>query len=301
MHYLINVRLLYVCRIHLGLLLLLLFQSAKVAAEEPPSWIKSFVRTYDGQQFCVPPGSQSQDFSDVISRYKKAHPELGDKIGGQAMLDAFKDTFPRPATSVTSKSITFWVAPQDDYKSIDTSQSLAIIKKLAATVGHENDELIADIQRNPGNYQPPVFFSLTRVLYDQGRTDDAIFRLSAARLRGNFDTLRCADITAKSAVQAMMRIIPPSLPRAQFDDLPKLRRLVNEAIRWDENTPHNYDHRWINLHGMGAVTGGLGVPTKKEPMSVPREEWPALAAKTRADYVASLDSAIQELQGSSKK
>ncbi|WP_079214552.1 hypothetical protein [Herbaspirillum robiniae] len=129
------------------------------------------------------------------------------------------------------------------------------------------------------------------MLYQQGKTDEAIFWLSAARLRANYDALRCADASARPAARAIMSVVPRELLRTQFDDLPKLRRIVDEVVRWDEATPHNYDQRWINLHGDETDAGAAG----NAPQSLPHGEWPALAAKARADYVASLDAAIREI------
>ena len=57
---------------------------------------------------------------------------------------------------------------------------------------------------------------------------------------------------------------------------------VERAVAWDRATPHEYDHRWINLHGMGAFTGGDG------PLSRPATEWDAIAERTREEYLEGL-------------
>lgn len=42
-----------------------------------------------------------------------------------------------------------------------------------------------------------------------------------------------------------------------FKRLTKLEELVPKVVEWDRKTPYNYDHRWINLHGMDAMLSGL--------------------------------------------
>lgn len=261
------------------------------------------MRANNGTQFCVPSGAQFQDYTDVLSRYQQAHPELEGVIGGQSALAAFKAAYPcaadKPEASATpalpapapAPAPAPQAMPQDDRSPIDISPSTQVLEKLASTTGHENDALIAEIQNNAGNYQPSVLVALTLVLYRQGKTDEAIFWLSAARLRANYDAARCADASARPAARAIMSVVPRELLRAQFADLPKLRKIVSEVVRWDESTPYNYDQRWINLQGSGANAG----TSASAPMSLPREEWPALAAKTRADYVTSLDAAIKQI------
>jgi hypothetical protein len=63
------------------------------------------------------------------------------------------------------------------------------------------------------------------------------------------------------------------------------RAVVERVVEWDRATPHDYDHRWINLHGMGAVTGS-------GPLSRPAAEWPAIGERTREEYLRGLDEAL---------
>ncbi|MDN5853812.1 MAG: hypothetical protein L0K86_13395 [Actinomycetia bacterium] len=61
-------------------------------------------------------------------------------------------------------------------------------------------------------------------------------------------------------------------------------------MAWDRATPHDYDHRWINLHGMVAFGVRPG-----EALRSPESEWPTTAEKVRTDYLADLTEIFDEL------
>jgi hypothetical protein len=62
--------------------------------------------------------------------------------------------------------------------------------------------------------------------------------------------------------------------------------VVERVVEWDRATPHDYDHRWINLHGMGAFTGATA-------LSRPAAQWPAIAEETRGGYLRGLEEALR--------
>lgn len=191
---------------------------------------------------------------------------------------------------------TVQVAMRGEYAQIDTKPIAATMLQLQQTSGSENDALIAQIEHEPENYAPPVLFVLAKVLFAKGNLDDAIFWFNAARLRGDFDASRCADPSARSAIPALVNSIPVALRRAQFDNLDKLTAIVDRVVQWDKSTPYNYEYRWINLHGLNALSSGLGdASANDKPLSLPQEQWPALAEKNRMDYLASLDTAIAQI------
>jgi len=243
-----------------------------------------------------------QDAANLLSKYSRAHPELHDQINDPQAIQAFADTYPcvaarpTPQTAIASPAggqKAIQVRLQGEYATIDTKLTIETIRRLQGTVGIEDDGLISDVENNSGNYAPPVLFALASLLYKQGRSDDAIFWFNAARLWANFDAARCADVSARSAVPALVAQIPAQLRRSQFDDPEKLKDIIHRVVQWDESAPYNYDYRWINLHGPDAIRSGLGnADTTNKPLSLPREEWGALAQRTRADYVVSLNAAV---------
>jgi len=185
------------------------------------------------------------------------------------------------------------VVPRGEYASIDVKSTQDIIDKLRGTVGNENDALINQIEQNSGNYSPPVFFALTNVLYDKGDLYDAIFWFNAGRLRADYDAMRCTDISARSAVGVLVMTIPVGLRKAQFNDVGKLRDITAKLIKWDEATPYNYDCRWIALHGLQFSMASLSnAQATGGALTVPRNEWDALAQQNRDVYQKSLDQAL---------
>ena len=283
----------------------LLFSSSALAspASDEAAWFVNFLKTNNGQAFCLPPTMTVLDAANLLSKYSHAHPELHDQINDPQAIQAFADTYPCAAVRLAPQPFTaspagrqmqIQVHPQGEYAAIDTKQAIETIHRLQGTVGNDNDGLISDVENNSGNYAPPVLFALTSLLYKQGRSDDAIFWFNAARLRANFDAARCADVSARSAVPALVAQIPVQLRRSQFDDPAKLKDIIHRVMQWDESTPYNYDYRWINLHGMDAIRSSMGnADTTNRPLSLPREEWGVLAQKTRTDYLGSLNAAIE--------
>ena len=282
----------------------LFFSSSATArsASDEVAWFVNLLKTNNGRAFCLPPAMTVGDAAKLLKQYSLAHPELHGQINDPQAIQAFADTYPCSAGRATPQTFTpslaggqkqIQVRPRGEYASIDTKLAIETMRRLQGTVGNENDELISEIESNSGNYAPPVLFALASLLYKQGKSDDAIFWFNAARLRANFDAARCADVSARSAVPALVAHIPIQLRRSEFDDLAKLRTIIHRVVQWDESTPYNYDYRWINLHGLDAIQSGLGnADATNKPLSLPREEWGALAQKTRASYVSGFDTAI---------
>src|SRR5690606_24191649 len=57
------------------------------------------------------------------------------------------------------------------------------------------------------------------------------------------------------------------------------------AVLWDKSTPHDYDRRWIDPHGIGVIDEDTPKP----------HQWHDLAETTRANYVRGMESVIEEL------
>ena len=84
----------------------------------------------------------------------------------------------------------------------------------------------------------------------------------------------------------------------------KLAELVSRVIEWDRKTAHDYDQRWINLHGMNIVLMGLDKKTSPDqtiPLSLPAEQWDRIAEKTRADYRDGFQKILVEAQNKSSQ
>jgi hypothetical protein len=189
--------------------------------------------------------------------------------------------------------------PAGPYAKIDVRRSEVAITALASKSADERRATTSAIQANPENYAPPVFYALSRVLfYFEEKKDEAAFWLYAGQLRARFDAYRCAESSARQAVAVLDYSFAESINEYVVQDIPKLERLLDSVVAWDRKTPHRYDHRWINLHGMGAYAAASdpGSPSETAELSVPESQWKALAETNRARYLKGFKEAIRELE-----
>ncbi len=288
-------------------LLLCLFgrQSLAADADSEVQWFVNLVKTYNGKAFCPPPSATFNDLASALSKFSKAHPELHGQLTDQQAIQGIAESYPctvqaTPSLANTERSQIgakkLEITPTGEYTSIDIKPTIAIMQKLRSTSAHGNDNLVGEITKNSGNYMPPVLFALADLFYRRGDFDNAIYWFNAARVRGNFDATLCTDISARSAISALVQQMPRELIKTQFADIPRLKDTIDRVLKWDETTPYNYDHRWISLHGMNAINNGLGNPGPSGPLTVPRDSWDALAKTNRDQYRKSLDEAIDMVQ-----
>lgn len=183
------------------------------------------------------------------------------------------------------------VAPTDAHQGIDTRLMNATVRTLRAGSTTQRQKTIARVQEQPQRYAPPVFYALAQALFQQGDREDSLFWFYAGQLRARFDANRCADVSARAAVGALNEEYGPPINRYAFRNLAQLEELIPKVVAWDRRTPHDYDHRWINLHGMGALTGGDG---ETRALSLPQEQWQAIAERTRDDYLRGFREAMAQ-------
>lgn len=197
---------------------------------------------------------------------------------------------------VAATADTIMVKPTGEFAKIDVARTNQAIDMLKGSA-EQRKKAILEIEATPQNYAPPVFYLLSNVLFSEGRKDDAAFWFYAGQLRGRYDANRCADISAREAVAVLNMQFGKPINTYTMQNLPKLEKIVQKVVLWDEKTPHNYDHRWINLHGMGAMMSGLDPDEqKKEALSLPREQWDNIAQQTRKTYLEQFQQAMVELK-----
>ncbi len=136
----------------------------------------------------------------------------------------------------------------------------------------------------PNEYNPPVLYALSRVLFQQGDKDTAAFWFYVAQLRGRYDANRCMDNTARQAVSILNQEYGPKINKYTFSDMPKLERTMQAAVDFVRGNQEAYDPRWINLHGMWAVQAGLSGEEQTKPLSQPEAKWPEIKKETIEDY-----------------
>jgi hypothetical protein len=188
-----------------------------------------------------------------------------------------------------------------EYKNIDVKLQNDAIDTLIRGSQKDKEYTTNLIMTSPEKYAPPVFYVLSSVLFHENKKDEAAFWFYAGQLRGRFDANRCADISAREAIAVLNQKYGPEINQYTFQDLPKLKALVPKVVEWDKKTPHKYDHRWINLHGMDAVNASLdNSEGKRDVMSLPKDEWDKIAEKTRANYLSSFNEMMEQLLSSKK-
>ena len=203
---------------------------------------------------------------------------------------------PSPATQV--------LVPQGVYAQIDTRLGQEALRLLSQGTPQQQQAVLERVRAAPERFQPPVFYVLSQTLFKAGLRDEAAFWFYAGQLRARFDANRCADVTARQAVDVMNQSYGAPINRHLFQDLDKAQELIAKVVDWDRRTPHAYDPHWINLHGMQAVQASrdpqLAARLTMESLSLPAAQWPILAEQTRTKYLQGFQEAISQLKAESK-
>ena len=191
------------------------------------------------------------------------------------------------------------VTPRGEFAQIDTRLANKTVQILAKGTTDKKQGAIAKIKANPENYAPPVLYALSNVLFADGEKDEAAFWFYAGQLRARIDANICADSSARQAVGVLNLHYGTPINQYTFQDIPKLEKLVPKVVDWERKTPYNYDRRWINLHGMGAVMSGQGdrsKDTSQASLSYPKKQWSDIADKTRTDYLGDFRKAMAQMK-----
>lgn len=173
-----------------------------------------------------------------------------------------------------------------EYAEVDMAAQLAALTALGEP--RQRAAVVARILAAPDAYCPPVLMALASVVFADGHRETGAFWFYAGQLRARVDAHRCTDPTAAAACDALTEAHGPPVNRWAFGQPGLLPTLVDRVATWDAATASTYDPRWIALHGMNAFLGS------SEPLCVPREQWAAIAARTRQEYVDGWHSLFDE-------
>lgn len=205
-----------------------------------------------------------------------------------------------PPPKPTSSPAPQLLAPQGVYAQIETRLGQEALRLLTQGTPQQQQGVLERVRATPERFQPPVFYVLSQVLFRAGQQEEAAFWFYAGQLRGRFDANRCADATARQALDVMNQSYGGPINRYLFQDLNKAQALIAKVVDWDRRTPHAYDPHWINLHGMQAVQAAkdplLASRLTLESLSLPQSQWPALAEQTRTKYLQGFQEAINQLK-----
>ncbi len=183
-----------------------------------------------------------------------------------------------------------------EYARIDVRLLNETLQILTNGSAGEKAKAIEAIKATPALYAPPVFYALSKVVFDEGNKVEGAFWFYVGQLRARFDANRCADVSARQAVAVLNQRYGPLINKYTFANLEILEGLVPRVLEWDKLTPHKYDHRWINIHGMGAILTGMDGDDKKAALSLPEPQWAEIKEKTRSDYLRGFQQALAEMK-----
>jgi len=103
-------------------------------------------------------------------------------------------------------------------------------------------------------------------------------------VRARYDANLCLDNSAKQAVSILNSEYGPAINKYALQNIDTLEKTVTGVVDFVRTNEEDYDHRWINLHGMGAVMSGLGNGTGDRDLTQPKEKWADIKKKTVDDY-----------------
>lgn len=127
-------------------------------------------------------------------------------------------------------------------------------------------------------------YAVSRELFIKDKKDEGMYWFYVAQLRARYDSNLCLDETAKQAVSILNNYYGSDINKYAFQDLNKLEEIVVKVVDFVRTNDENYDHRWINLHGMDAVLTNLNEQTEIKEISEPKEKWMTIKNKTIDDY-----------------
>lgn len=176
------------------------------------------------------------------------------------------------------------IKPKGVFKEIDVARHNEAIEILNGKNKKLKQQTVDSIMKNPNFYNPPVIYALSRELFNQDKKDDATYWFYVAQLRARYDANLCMDNSAKQAVSVLNGEYGTGINKYAFQDIDKLEKTVTKVVDFVRTNEENYDHSWINLHGMDAVLAGMDDNSEKEELSQPKDKWTEIKKKTVDDY-----------------
>ena len=195
------------------------------------------------------------------------------------------------AVTACQHSATSTVEPAGELKNVDTSKDSLAIKHLLGKKKKDAAKTANEVSRNPANYSPPVYYAMSSYLFSSGYKESAVRWFYAGQIRARYDANRCTDKSAGAAVGVLNQKFGPQINEYAFQNINLLEKAVKETVYWSLSTPHHYDQRWINLHGMEAFTES----GSKQP-SLPESEWEDIRISTHTKYLQEFEQALEQLK-----
>ncbi len=176
------------------------------------------------------------------------------------------------------------IKPTGVFKEIDIARHNEAIAILKGNNKQLKQQTVDSILNNPHYFNPTVLYVLSRELFNQGQKEDAMFWFYVAQLRARYDANLCMENSAKQIVAVLNGEYGPDINKYAFKDIEKLEKTVIKVVAFVRENEENYDHRWVNLHGMDAMISGMGNSTENKELSQPKDKWTAIKKETVDEY-----------------
>ena len=171
---------------------------------------------------------------------------------------------------------TIVVKPMGVYAEIDIDGQNRMMQQLYDTLSRKAS--VDTIFNNITHYNPPVMYLFSQALFMNGEKKSAVEWYLFAQLNAMYDAARCADNSAKQAVEILEERTRPTLDDYMEQNKAMVTESAGKVLQLFKRLQSDYDIRWINLHGMGAFDGVFGeeTPKKTPQLTVDKLQWPGI-------------------------
>lgn len=188
--------------------------------------------------------------------------------------------------------------PTGAYATIDTSGDIKLMRTLLKGSPEEKERSIKFVLQSPTKFSPGVLFGLSVALFERGDKDNAMFWFLLADVRARYDAQRCADDSARSGASALRTQFGEVLYPYMRQNPAELEATIPKVLAWDASHGYDYDHRWINLHGLKVLAAESNAKNQPE-LSLPKSEWTGIRNKVRSNFEEEYKNSARVLSGKS--
>ena len=179
---------------------------------------------------------------------------------------------------------TIEVKPVGVYAEIDVAGQNRMITQLYDL--NTRNATIDTIFNNITHYNPPVIYLFSQALFMNGEKEPALQWYMYAQLNAMYDAARCADNSAKQAVEILEERYRPTLDEYIKQNQTLVTETAGKVMSLFMGVQTEYDIRWINLHGLGAFAGVFGeeLPKETPKLTVDKLLWPGIQKNTLKEF-----------------
>ncbi len=185
---------------------------------------------------------------------------------------------------------TIEVKPVGEYANIKVEHDNSLVRKLLGNNPDDVKQAGEEALHNLDGFNPVVLYVLSNVYFGSDK-DGAAMIFYVGQMRARIDANLCADDSARDAVSILNESYGPLINKYTLQSKDRAVGIVTKAIAYVRTHDVTYDRRWINLHGMNAMS--LDGSVNPAPLSIPKDQWDATIKKTVDDYESGFLKAIE--------